>query len=109
MPETSIIIKGLKEKLAGGLIPAVPVMFDRERRFHERAHAAYVDYMRTQPIAGVAVWAHTGRGLHLTKDVARRVIANWRAGLPGKPLIAGVGADSKQSDPTKATDRKSVV
>jgi len=103
MPETRIIVEQLKEKLAGGLIPAVPVMFDRAHQFHERAHASYVDYMRLQPIAGVAVWAHTGRGLHLTKDVARRVIEAWRHALPGKPLIAGVGADSKHSDPTKAT------
>lgn len=103
MPETRIIVEQLKEKLAGGLIPAVPVMFDREHRFHERAHASYVDYMRTQPIAGVAVWAHTGRGLHLTKDVARRVIEDWREALQDKPLIAGVGADSKTSDLTEAT------
>jgi len=82
MPDTRIIA----EKLAGGLIPAVPVMFDRSHQFQERAHASYVDYMRTQPIAGVAVWAHTGRGLHLTKDVARRVVEDWRRALPDKPL-----------------------
>ena len=94
----------LKKKLAGGLIPAVPVMFDRAHQFQERAHASYVDYMRTQSIAGVAVWAHTGRGLHLTEDVARRVIEDWRHDLPDKPLIAGVGAESKISDPLEATE-----
>jgi len=104
MPDTRIIAEQLKEKLAGGLIPAAPVMFDRGHQFQERAHASYVDYMRTQPIAGVAVWAHTGRGLHLTKEVARRVIEDWRRALPDKPLIAGVGADSKISDPRKATE-----
>ena len=103
MPDTILIAKQLKEKLAGGLIPAAPVMFDRAHQFQERAHASYVDYMRTQPIAGVAVWAHTGRGLHLTKDVARRVIEEWRQALPNKPLIAGVGADNQHSDPTEAT------
>jgi 4-hydroxy-tetrahydrodipicolinate synthase len=104
MPETRFIVEQLKEKLAGGLIPAVPVMFDRAHQFHGRAHAAYVHYMSTQPIAGVAVWAHTGRGLHLAKDVARRVIEDWRAALPHKPLIAGVGAGSKHSDPIEATE-----
>jgi 4-hydroxy-tetrahydrodipicolinate synthase len=104
MPETRIIAKQLKDKLAGGLIPAVPVMFDRTHQFQERAHASYVEYMRTQPIAGVAVWAHTGRGLHLPQDVARRVIEAWREALPDKPLIAGVGADSKTLDPTATTD-----
>jgi 4-hydroxy-tetrahydrodipicolinate synthase len=79
-------------------------MFDREHRFHERAHQTYVDYMRAQPIAGVAVWAHTGRGLHLRADIARRVIEDWREALRNKPLIAGAGADSKQTDPVKATE-----
>jgi len=46
----------LKSALAGCLIPAVPVMFDRENRFHESAHEAYVSFMSSQPIAGVAVW-----------------------------------------------------
>jgi 4-hydroxy-tetrahydrodipicolinate synthase len=99
MPDTQIIV----EQLAGGLIPAVPVMFDREHQFHERAHASYVDYMLRQPIAGVAVWAHTGRGLHLAPDVARRVIEDWRRALPDKILIAGVGAESRHSEPTEAT------
>ena len=103
MQGTRIIAEQLKEKLVGGLIPAVPVMFDRAHQFHERAHKSYVDYMRMQPIAGVAVWAHTGRGLHLSKDVARRVLEDWRGALPDKPLIAGVGSDSATSDPTEAT------
>ncbi|MEN3325568.1 MAG: hypothetical protein V7638_375 [Acidobacteriota bacterium] len=92
----------LKAMLTGGLIPAAPVIFDRDRRFHEQAHEAYVTYLCTQPIAGVAVWAHTGRGLHLDEDIARRVIKDWRAALPNLPLIAGVGT-LKQSDPHQAT------
>ena len=74
-----------------GLIPAVPVMFDREHRFHERAHEAYVSYMSSQPIAGVAVWAHTGRGLMLDDETAQRVMRQWRDAVH-KPLIAGVGS-----------------
>src|SRR5690349_11556335 len=93
----------LKAALAGGLIPAMPVMFDREGRFHERAHEAYVAFMSSQPIAGAAVWAHTGRGLLLDEDTARVVMQQWRQGLPRKPLIAGVGARSKYSNPQEAT------
>ena len=104
MPDAQIIVEQLREKLTGGLIPAVPVMFDRAHQFQERAHTSYVDYMRTQPIAGLAVWAHTGRGLHLTKDVARRVMEDWRQALPDKPLIAGVGAARKRSEPSQATE-----
>jgi len=93
----------LNAKLTGGLIPAVPVTFDRERRFHERAHEAYVSFMSSQPIAGVAVWAHTGRGLLLDEETARRVMRQWRQAIGDKPLIAGVGARKHETDPQAAT------
>src|SRR5215813_7566875 len=93
----------LNAALTGGLIPAVPVMFDREHRFHERAHEAYVSYMSSQMIAGVAVWAHTGRGLLLDDDTAQRVMQQWRYAIAHKPLIAGVGAPSKHANPEEAT------
>jgi len=86
----------LKAALAGGLIPAVPVMFDRENHFHEGAHESYVSYMSSQPIVGAAVWAHTGRGLLLDNDTARRVMNEWRSALRDRPLIAGVGPRSNE-------------
>ncbi|HJX92869.1 MAG TPA: dihydrodipicolinate synthase family protein [Pyrinomonadaceae bacterium] len=86
----------LKAALAGGLIPAVPVMFDRENRFHESAHESYLSYMSSQPIAGVAVWAHTGRGLLLDDYMARRIMQEWRRVLRDRPLIAGVGPRSNE-------------
>lgn len=103
MPAVRTTADQLKAMLTGGLIPAVPVMFDRDGRFHQRAHEAYVAYMRTQPIGGVAVWAHTGRGLHLDEVTARRVIEDWRAALPNRSLIAGVGTLKHQSNPKQAT------
>jgi len=93
----------LKATLTGGLIPAVPVMFDREHRFHERAHEAYVSFMSSQPVAGVAVWAHTGRGLLLDDETAQRVMRQWRDAIDHKPLIAGVGAPNKHANPEEAT------
>jgi len=92
MQQANYTPDALKATLAGGLIPAMPVMFDREGRFHGRAHEAYVAFMSSQPIAGAAVWAHTGRGLLLDDETARVVMQQWRQGLPNKPLIAGVGA-----------------
>jgi len=56
--------------------------------------------MATQPIAGIAVWAHTGRGRHLSEDQRRVVLEEWRAALPGKVIVAG--ADG----PTMARDAK---
>src|SRR5690348_2494131 len=95
----------LNATLAGGLIPAVPVTFDREHRFHERAHEAYLSFMSSQPIAGVAAWAHTGRGLLLDDETAERVLRQWRAAVPDKVLIAGVGARNYNTaeEATRAT------
>jgi 4-hydroxy-tetrahydrodipicolinate synthase len=93
----------LRATLAGGLIPAMPVMFDREGRFQERVHEAYVAFMSSQPIAGAAVWAHTGRGLLLDAQTARVVMQQWRQALARKPLIAGAGARGEYSNPSEAT------
>ena len=45
--------------------------------------------MARQPVAGVAVWAHTGRGPHLSDEQRRVVLDEWRAALPGKVIVAG--------------------
>lgn len=103
MQRSSYTLEELKTALAGGLIPAMPVTFDREGRFHEPAHEAYVAFMSSQPIAGAAVWAHTGRGLLLDDETARVVMQQWRVALPAQPLIAGVGARSADSNPRHAT------
>ena len=53
--------------------------------------------MAQQPIAGVAVWAHTGRGLDLDKETAAKVLTDWRQALPDSVVIAGVGSRSTES------------
>jgi 4-hydroxy-tetrahydrodipicolinate synthase len=58
--------------------------------------------MSAQPIAGVAIWAHTGRGLMLDDETGQRILQDWRSALPGKVVIAGVGAKS-QNPPEHAT------
>ena len=93
----------LQAHLAGGLIPAAPVPFDSNGRFHAAAHQSYLRYMSAQPIAGVAVWAHTGRGLMLDAETARRVLQDWRSALPEKTVIAGVGAKTDDLNPEQAT------
>jgi 4-hydroxy-tetrahydrodipicolinate synthase len=89
----------LVQKIHHGLIPAVPVPFLANGIIHEEAQQQYVRYMSTQPIAGIAAWAHTGRGLHLTIPQREYILKSWRAGLPGKPLIAGVGGDPEATNP----------
>lgn len=54
--------------------------------------------MAAQPIAGVAVWAHTGRGPLLTPEQRRAVLDAWRAALPDKILIAGANGPAMARD-----------
>ena len=62
--------------------------------------------MAGQPISGVAVWAHTGRGLMLDDETAQRVLRDWREALPEKVIVAGVGSrDQNFEDATAATVR----
>ena len=79
---------GLIARLAGGLVPAVPVPF-QSGVIAEEAQRRYAKWMATQSIAGVAVWAHTGRGQYLSSDQRRLVLAAWRAALPDRVIVAG--------------------
>ena len=82
----------VRDRLVGGLIAATPVPLDGEGKLHKAGHESYLRYMASQPIAGVAVWAHTGRGLLLGGEMAGKVLRDWREKLPDKVIIAGVGS-----------------
>jgi 4-hydroxy-tetrahydrodipicolinate synthase len=58
----------------------------------EQAQQAYARWMARQPVAGVAVWAHTGRGPHLATQQRRTVLETWRAALPQKVIVAGANS-----------------
>jgi 4-hydroxy-tetrahydrodipicolinate synthase len=81
-------VSSLAERLEGGLIPAVPVPF-RESEIDSSAQRAYAGWMAAQPVAGVAVWAHTGRGPHLSAEQRRAVLETWRDALPDRVIVAG--------------------
>lgn len=76
------------------LFPAVPVTFTSDGHIDRDAQCRYAAWMATQPIGGVAVWAHTGRGLLLTEEQRAAVLSDWLAACEGKLVIAGVGARS---------------
>jgi 4-hydroxy-tetrahydrodipicolinate synthase len=78
----------LIERLDGGLIPAVPVPF-RGTEMDAAAQRGYARWMAAQPVAGVAVWAHTGRGPHLSAEARREVLDTWREAMPDRVLVAG--------------------
>ncbi len=81
----------IARRLEGGLVPAVPVPF-RGKALAADAQHVYARWMATQDVAGVAVWAHTGRGPHLSVDERRVVLQTWRAALPNRLVIAGASS-----------------
>jgi 4-hydroxy-tetrahydrodipicolinate synthase len=78
----------IAERLAWGLVPAVPVPF-RGETLDEAAQRRYARWMAGQPVAGVAVWAHTGRGPHLSAEQRALVLETWREAMPDRVVVAG--------------------
>jgi 4-hydroxy-tetrahydrodipicolinate synthase len=81
-------MSGLATRLEWGLVPAVPVPF-RGTAIDEPAQRRYAAWMAGQPVAGVAVWAHTGRGPHLSAEQRALVLETWREALPDRLVVAG--------------------
>ena len=75
-------------RIAWGLIPAVPVPF-RGPRWTPAPNVHYAAWMSAHPVAGVAVWAHTGRGPHLSPEQRRETLDTWREALPDRVVVAG--------------------
>ncbi|HEX6434738.1 MAG TPA: dihydrodipicolinate synthase family protein [Gemmatimonadales bacterium] len=78
----------LLDRLTGGLVPAVPVPF-RGGEMDSAAQRSYAGWMAAQPVAGVAVWAHTGRGPHLSGEQRREVLETWREAFADRVVVAG--------------------
>jgi 4-hydroxy-tetrahydrodipicolinate synthase len=90
------------DQVRGALIPAVPVPFNRLGEIDTRAHQRYVEWMVGQPIEGVAVWAHTGRGLRLDEFQRASVLGAWRKALTSpRFVVAAAGSGAGLSDPAQ--------
>jgi 4-hydroxy-tetrahydrodipicolinate synthase len=76
------------ERLQWGLVPAVPVPF-RGDRLDEAGQEKYARWMAARPVAGVAIWAHSGRGPQLSAEQRLLVLETWRAALPDRVVVAG--------------------
>jgi 4-hydroxy-tetrahydrodipicolinate synthase len=93
------------DDVRGRLIPAVPVPCRHDGTIDEGAQARYVAHLAEQPIGGVAVWAHTGRGLRLDEEQRGRVLSAWREGLRrGQFVVAAAGADPRERRPVAVND-----
>jgi 4-hydroxy-tetrahydrodipicolinate synthase len=81
-------MNGLADRIQWGLLPAVPVPF-RGDRLDGQAQRDYARWMAAHPVAGVAVWAHTGRGPQLSAEQRHEVLETWREALPDRVIVAG--------------------
>jgi 4-hydroxy-tetrahydrodipicolinate synthase len=81
-----------RQRFLHGLIPAVPVPFNARGEISLASQERYAAFMAGQPVAGVAVWAHTGRGLRLTRAQRLAVLEVWARAMGSRSVIvAGVG------------------
>jgi 4-hydroxy-tetrahydrodipicolinate synthase len=80
----------LVEQLRGTLLPAVVTPMSTDGVVAYDALTAYANAIAAKPIGGVAVWAHTGRGLYLSAADRSKVLATWRQAT-NVPIVAGVG------------------
>ncbi|HJU69600.1 MAG TPA: hypothetical protein VJ650_15270, partial [Gemmatimonadaceae bacterium] len=86
-PALSERARNLAKQLDGTLVPAVPVPRRSTGEVHVEAQRMYAAWMARQPVSGVAVWAHTGRGLHLDAEARAQVLTTWRTEMPPSALI----------------------
>jgi 4-hydroxy-tetrahydrodipicolinate synthase len=86
----------LVEQLRGTLLPAVVTPMDSEGVIAYDALSAYASALTTESIGGVAVWAHTGRGLYQSAADRTRVLRTWRQ-ASDVPIVAGVGVPRSES------------
>lgn len=81
------------------LFPAVPVPRTPSGAVDPGAHESYEHYLAQQAVDGVAVWAHTGRGLSISREDRAWVLRRWRAAMPSPSfVIAGAGARANPGD-----------
>lgn len=92
-------------RLRGTLFPAVPVPLRTDGSFDAAAQERYVAYMQREQVSGAAVWAHTGRGMQIGRDLRERVLKSWRQGLSSDALvIAGAGGQTDDEAVAMAED-----
>lgn len=80
----------LVDRLRGTLLPAVVTPMDSDGVVAYDALSAYAVSLTKHAVGGVAVWAHTGRGLYLSPGDRAKVLETWRSATD-VPIVAGVG------------------
>ena len=79
-----------REKLKGGLIPAVPVLLHKDGVIHRDAQQKYCEHMAQQDIRGVAVWVHTG-----AEKFERRTVRAQALSADSTAVTSGIAAGER--------------
>jgi 4-hydroxy-tetrahydrodipicolinate synthase len=90
----------------GTLFPAVPVPFDEDGEPDFDALGKIAQWMRKQPVDGVAVWTRTGRGSRLPREQRLKIFDNWLEALEGLRFIAEIAPP--HDTPAKSFTKKAV-
>lgn len=98
--------ENLIERMRHGIFPAVPIPFKKDGTIDEKAQNSYVEYMKAQPIDGLSIWVHTGRGLLISEKQRESVMKLWREAFKDKIIIAGVGAIKEENSPKEYDEKK---
>lgn len=86
----------LVEQLRGTVLPAVFTPMDSSGAIAYDALIPYAGAIADREIGGIAVWAHTGRGLYLSAADRTKVLETWRQATAA-PIVAGVGVPRSES------------
>jgi 4-hydroxy-tetrahydrodipicolinate synthase len=89
----------LADRLRGGVAPAVLTPLGSDGRLARADLERYAAAIAAQPISGLAVWAHTGRGPYLADADNDTALAAFRAAAGDLPLIAGVAPEQSAAEP----------
>ncbi len=89
----------LVDRLRGTLLPAVVTPMDSDGVVAYDALSAYAVSLTKHAVGGVAVWAHTGRGLYLSPGDRAKVLETWRSATD-VPIVAGVGVPKSSTAQT---------
>ncbi|MFF8387138.1 dihydrodipicolinate synthase family protein [Streptomyces kanasensis] len=98
----------LTARLRGTVLPAVLTPMDTAGSVDLPALRRYAERIAAERVGGVAVWAHTGRGLCLAPADRRHVMTVWRDVLD-VPVVAGAGVPRSERAATQPAAEDATV
>jgi 4-hydroxy-tetrahydrodipicolinate synthase len=102
------VARRLAAALRGTVVPAVLTPMSSDGTVDRAALERYATALASRPIGGVAVWAHTGRALHLPSDTRAAILRTWRAAT-ALPIVAGAGVPVRDAPATTDEANKATV